>query len=135
MTMKSKKPIGEMNGLWGILLKVLLVTFVPWATFITYNQILDNDFRGQGRRWTATDAEVQTKTIISELIIFVHEELRKHENSGHAVLQARIAFLERVFPEIVDCESDRIEILRAIQQDIHSYAQFVMTKQRESEEG
>lgn len=124
------KTIGETNGMWAVLLKILLVCFVPWGAFITVNQILDNQFRGAGERWTAQDAEVQTRAILNEVMLLWRESLLEHERlPGHSLLEQRVAQLERRQVLLEDAEAEETEILRQMQHDIREYISWVMSKE------
>ena len=60
------QPIGQLNGKWGMLLKVALATYpfvLAWAVFVTVNIFELKAFASAGPRWTKVDAELQEKTI------------------------------------------------------------------------
>jgi hypothetical protein len=119
------KTIGETNGVWAIMLKVLLIAFIPWAAFLTVGQIQDNQFRGKGDRWTSADAEQQTKAIVAELMLTFQEALHEHENGGHSQADLRITFLERVVETTASVEAEETAILKRLQQDIHNYIEWL----------
>lgn len=123
------KPIGQLNGIWGLLLKVMLVTFVPWAVWSTRNQILDNQFRGKGERWTSTDAEAQTRAIVSEVMLAWKEALNAHASKpGHDVMEVRVTFLESLFPAICEEKRERTEVLTKMQEDIRTYLNWMKSQ-------
>jgi len=64
------KTIGETNGVWGYLFKFTLVMVPPslvWMAWITQNQILDNERRSEGPRFTEKDFDNKSEVIISRL--------------------------------------------------------------------
>jgi len=63
-----------MNGPWQFLLKVVLLTWVPFLALQTYvvrSVILNNAFREQGDRWTAKD----DRASVSELKMWHQNDL------------------------------------------------------------
>lgn len=94
------KTIGNMNGPWQLLLKVLLVCFVPWSSFITVETVLSHQFRNAGPRFTPADAQ---------LLISAHAS-----QPGHAVMDSRVTNLETLFAHISAVEAEETELLRRI---------------------
>lgn len=135
------KTIGETNGRWGVLFRVVLVLVplmvslsVPLGAWLVVNQVRDNEFRNAGDRWTATQANAQTKAIIAEVMLAWKESLREHEMlHGHAVISQRVLFLERMMEGAVmreaDAEVDETEILREMQADIREYIKWLKANQ------
>jgi hypothetical protein len=114
--------------LWKLSPLGLLV--IAWATFVTANQILDNEFRGTGDRWTKSDAEQQTRVIINEVIVELERQLTSHAREpGHAVMHERVSSLERQITMTLEVEREETDILRALQQDVRGYIEWL--KQQE----
>jgi hypothetical protein len=72
--MTAGRPIGELNGPWGWLLKIALLTYPPLiaavislVVWLVANQMKDNLFREAGPRFTAVDAELMMAKMRAEL--------------------------------------------------------------------
>ena len=80
----TNKPIGQINGIWGIGFKLLLASYpivvgglITWLSWITVGQIKDDQFRALGDR-------------------FSREDYRQHladEHAEHNAIDARIDLL------------------------------------------
>jgi hypothetical protein len=143
--------IGNMNGPWAVMLRFVLASYpllLIWGAWVTVNTVKDISFRGEGERFTRVDAEEQTLLLqrvlgdrltvievkLNDMVpatqLVTNAQLLDHERlGGHAVMNQRVAHLEKVVQGTAAVEAEETEILRKMQQDIASYIEWLKAKQ------
>jgi hypothetical protein len=112
--MAEMRRIGDMNGRWAILFKIILVlngvllpAIMAWGSWITVGQIRDEQFRGEGVRYTPGDAEhdlasLQAKITAEQLAL--HQEGRMETMT---MMQAR----DDVTQDKLEALSEKINVV------------------------
>jgi hypothetical protein len=103
-----------------------LSAFLAWIGYISVGQVLDNQARAEGPRWTEAKAQMQAKAYISEILLILHQTVDDHASTpGHAAMDQRVVALERLFDQTAAVEAEETEILRDIRDDIRRHVRNV----------
>ena len=112
---QPKKTIGELSSNWALLLKGMLICFMPWASYITVNQVLDNQFRGAGDRFTAQDAQRQTESIFARMDVRMVKIEQKLSNMVPSNMLATQADYVDVITQVAVMENQLERILNNLE--------------------
>jgi hypothetical protein len=115
MATQSKKTVGEVNGMWALLFKMVLVftpiffaAAIPWAVFVTQGQILDNQFREAGARYTPEDAQKDA--------LILRGQLTKDIDQHYHEIDNRLAAIESTLQASAGAGIKPADVYRLVQQ-------------------
>lgn len=108
------KRIGEMNGRWAMLFRILMVAqaiaiplFAAWMSWITVGQVRDDAFRGEGDRYTPENARVDGRHLYETITA---EQRALHE-AGRVETMALLHQQEGVTQGKLEALSDKVNVV------------------------